>query len=365
MCIRLKFELNNNNTVTTKEKPLPNTGIIDIFFTISDVYAKYSAVSIASIIVNTNASVRFHIFDGGISPENKRKLGELRKLRNFEIEYLSVDKKKFANIPKSRMKHIDSDDANCRLLISTLNPDLDKCIVLDADLVVQGDIAQLWNVDIGDNYMAAVTDQFPLNPNSWAKKLPLPENYIYVNTGVSVMNLKKWREDRIEEKLFDNLAKYRNLLWFPDQDTLNITLAPHVQYLPHVFNAMPVQRYYNIDQEKEAFSDSVILHWAGSLKPWKFPWQKMANIYFHYAKMTPFYEEILYANIANHENIVNNTQILKDLREIALLPDYRRKLSRIRWKAHFSWGKRKQRYLKRKVQLKEIIKKIYALQRSL
>ena len=210
--------------MTTKQTPLPSSNIIDIFFAVSDVYAKYLAVSIASIIVNTSAPMRFHIIDGGISQENKRKLSELEKLRNFEIEYLVVDKKKIANIPKCCMKHVDSDDTNCRLLISTLKPDLDKCIFLDADLVAQGDIAKLWNVDITNDYMAAVTDQFPLDPNSWAKKLPLPQNYIYVNTGVSVMNLKKWREDRIEEKLFDNLTKYRKLLWFPDQDTLNITL---------------------------------------------------------------------------------------------------------------------------------------------
>ena len=91
----------------------------------------------------------------------------------------------------------------------------------------------------------------------------------------------------------------------------------------------------------------------------------MSHIYFRYARMTPFYEEILYINTVSNGNIVNSTQILKDFREIVMLPDYRRKLSRIRWKAYFSWGERKKRYLKRKAQLKEIIKKICALQRSL
>ena len=242
---------------------------------------------------------------------------------------------------------------------------MDKCIFLDADLVAQGDIAQLWHIDVTNDYMAAVTDQLPLSPNSWAQKLPLPKNYVYVNTGVTVMNLKKWREDEIEKKLFDNLEKYRKLLWLPDQDTLNITLAPFVRYLPHVFNAMPLQRYYDMDQKREAFSNPVILHWAGSRKPWKKPWVEMSHIYFRYARMTPFYEEILYINTVSNGNIVNSTQILKDFREIVMLPDYRRKLSRIRWKAYFSWGERKKRYLKRKAQLKEIIKKICALQRSL
>ena len=336
---------------------------INIFFTADNDYAKYLAVSMVSIIVNTEYPIYFYILDGGISVESKRRIEDLKKIKPFQIEYIPIDNKRFNNAPKSSEKHI-SVVTNYRFLISTLRPNMDRCIFLDADLVAQGDIAQLWNVDVTNDYMAAVTDQFPLNPNSWAKKLPLPQNYIYVNTGVSVMNLKKWREDRIEEKLFENMAKYRKLLWFPDQDTLNITLAPHVRYFPHVFNAMPIQHYYDINQKKEAFSDPVILHWAGKEKPWKLPWAKMANIYFHYAKMTPFYEEILYANTVNNKRGSDSVQALKEFREIALLSDYRRKLSRIRWKAHFSWGKRKQRYVERKKQLKNKIRIIEGLLRG-
>lgn len=333
---------------------------INIFFTADNGYAKYLAVSMVSIIVNTEHPIYFYILDGGISIESKRRIDDLKKIKPFKIEYISIDNKRFDNAPKSSQEHI-SNNTNYRFLISTLKPDLDKCIFLDADLVAQGDIAKLWDIDIGDNYMAAVMDQFSLSPNSWAQKLPLPKNYIYVNTGVAVMNLKRWRKDRIEVKVFENLERYRNLLMFPDQDTLNITLAPHVQYLPHVFNAMPLQHYYNTDQEKEAFSDPVILHWAGNKKPWTLPWEKMANIYLHYAKLTPFYEEILYVNIANNENVLSDGQILKDFREIALFPDYRRKLSRVRWKAHFSWGERKRRYIERKKELKNKIKAIEKL----
>ena len=329
---------------------------INIFFTADNHYAKYLAVTITSIIVNTEAFVSFYVLDGGISKESKRRIEDLKRIKPFQIEYILIDNKRFDNAPKSSQKHI-SNNTNYRFLISTLKPSIDRCIFLDADLVANGDISELWNVDIGDNYMAAVSDQFPLCPNSWAQKLPLPKDYIYVNTGVIVVNLKKWREDGIEEKLFENLERYCNLLMFPDQDTLNITLAPYVRYLPHVFNAMPVQCYYNIDQAREAFSAPVILHWAGARKPWRKPHVKMANIYFHYARMTPFYEEILYENVINDEVILSNVKS-EELREIVSLPDYRRKLARICFKVHFSWGKRKQRYLKRKEQLRNKIDNI-------
>ncbi len=335
---------------------------IHIFFTADNNYAKYLAVSIVSIVVNTESPVHFYILDGGISEHNKNRIACLQKIKSFEIEYIPIDCSRFNHVPKSSQKHI-SDNTNYRFLISSLKPDLDKCIFLDADLVAQGDIAQLWHVDVTNDYMAAVTDQFPLKPNSWAKKLPLPENYIYVNTGVSVMNLKKWREDRIEEKLFDNLEKYRNLLWFPDQDTLNITLAPHVQYLPHIFNAMPVQRYYDMDQKKEAFSNPVILHWAGPKKPWKKPWVEMSHVYFHFARMTPFYEEILYVNLAEREektrvvekNSTVSQRILKDALQYGKL---RRRYYRYRFLSKIMLGKKRKHYEERKKSFRERLRAV-------
>ena len=197
---------------------------IDVFFTINDGYAKYLAVCISSIIVNTRAFVHFYILDGGIAEDNKRKISQLKKIREFSVEYLGIDKAVFNKVPQHSRSYV-SNETNYRFIISSLKPDLDKCIFLDADLVLHDDIEKLWEVDLQDNYIAAVADRDPLKPGSWVTKLPLPQSYTYVNTGVIIVNLKKWREDKIEKKLLENAEKYRKLLCFPDQDTLNITLA--------------------------------------------------------------------------------------------------------------------------------------------
>ncbi|WP_420995836.1 glycosyltransferase, partial [Campylobacter coli] len=126
-----------------------------------------------------------------------------------------------------------SNETNYRFLVSTIKPNLDKCIFLDVDLVVVGGISELWEIDIDEHYMAAVSDQAPLHPDSWTLKLPLPYDYLYVNTGVTLFNLKKWREDNIQDLLFQNSAKYARVLQFPDQDTLNITLYKKIKYLSH------------------------------------------------------------------------------------------------------------------------------------
>ncbi|WP_139470516.1 glycosyltransferase family 8 protein [Campylobacter armoricus] len=285
--------------------------ICHIFFTINNAYCGYLATCIISIIDNLdeNYTPYFYIINSDISEQNKEKIQKLIKHRKFYIEFIQIDQNLFKNLPNSSQAHIKN-ETNYRFLASSLKPNLDKCIFLDVDLVVIGDIAKLWEIEINDYYIAAVSDQAPLHPKSWTANLPLPFDYTYINTGVALFNLKKWRENNIEHLLFENSHKFANKLLFPDQDTLNIVLYQKVKYLSSIYNAMPVQNYYNKDQEKEAFSNPQIIHWAGYKKPWKYSDAPYAEIFWHYAKKTPFYEEILFNNISNTiQNNISNLSI--------------------------------------------------------
>ncbi|ASE90676.1 glycosyltransferase family 8 protein [Campylobacter jejuni] len=282
---------------------------IHIFFTINDVYSGYLSACMISILDSLDRDYipYFYIIDGGVSEKNKNKLKFLNIGREFYVEFIAVNQDLFKNLPNSSQSHI-SNETNYRFLVSTIKPNLDKCIFLDVDLVAVGDISKLWEICIDDYYMAAVSDQAPLHSESWTLKLPLPYDYLYVNTGVTLINLKKWREDNIQELLFQNSAQYAEILQFPDQDTLNITLYKKIKYLSHIYNAMPVQTYYNEKQKQEAFSNPQIIHWAGYKKPWKFPDAPYAEMFWHYARQTPFYEEILFKNITqNSLNIIQNS----------------------------------------------------------
>ena len=283
---------------------------INIFFTVNDSYTKYLSVSMASILYNLDKEqiINFFILDGGISDKNKRKLNKLKYIKDFNIEFIKIDNSRFENIVKSSQAHI-TNETNYRFVISSLKPELDKCLFLDADLIADEDITELYNINIDDFYMGAVTDQAPLTKNSWAKHLDLAKNYRYVNTGVILVNLKKWREENIENKLFENVIKYANLLQFPDQDTLNITLQDKVKNISHIYNAMPVQNYLVEEEKKEAFDNPVIIHWAGFMKPWIYSDANYSEYFWKYARMTPFYEEIIYRNVLEEVDKKINTII--------------------------------------------------------
>lgn len=333
-----------------------NTNNINISFAINKAYVPYWSVCLASILANMDEKdhLEVSVFSAeDIGEENKRKIDLLQARKPFSLKFCDIPSSLFKDIAKSSQKHI-TNDTNFRFLMASLNPNLDKCIFLDADLVVVQNIRNLWDCDITGVYIAAVEDEAATKPNSWAKKLPLPANYKYLNTGVSLCNLKKWREDNIEKKLFLNAQKHKNFLMFPDQDVLNITLCEKVKYLPPYFNAMPVQGYRNEEARKEAFSNPIIIHYAGIRKPWDVPSRPYADYFWKYAKLSPFYEELLMKMINFHINQAQRVTIHKTIAKNTELKKYYlyKVLSKI------TWGKTRRHYQQKRDSLHQQVRQI-------
>ena len=268
---------------------------IHIFFNINHNYTYITAVCLSSILCNANKDYKlsFYILSKDLKEKDKEKLSSLRYIKDYNIEFIDINESIF----KTKLQYIEyhiSFEANYRLLISSLKPNLDKCIYLDVDLIVLQDISKLWEIDISDYYMAAVIDQASLSFKNDFSYITLPKNYTYINSGVMLCNIKKWREDDIEKKLFENFEKYSKVLKFPDQDTLNITLHSKIKYLDLSYNAMPVQRYLNEDMRKQAFKDPKIVHWAGFEKPWLYSYVGYKDEFLNYARKLSFYDEFLY-----------------------------------------------------------------------
>lgn len=273
---------------------------IHIFFTVNDGYCGYLATTMASILYNskTNENIHFYIIDSDISDKNKLKLTKLQNIKPFSCEYLTINKEEFNSAPESTLKYV-SMETNYRFKTSSLKPNLDKVIFLDADLVVVKSLADFWNTNITDYYMAGVVDQYG---NITKPDLDIPEEAIYINTGVVLFNLKKWREDKIEQKLFKNLEEFSNRLRFPDQDVLNITLHKAIKQVSCNWNATPAIQYFDAGNEAESLTDTKVYHWAGPKKPWSSPDIPYAEVFWEYAKMTPYYEEIIYRNFTQKIN---------------------------------------------------------------
>ena len=95
-------------------------------------------------------------------------------------------------------------------------------------LIVLEDLRLLWNEDLGGKLLGAVPD-YPRVPRLAARErltaLGLPVGQVYVNSGVLVIDLVRWRQGRLSERLFEFIAAKGSALYAYDQDAINAVLA--------------------------------------------------------------------------------------------------------------------------------------------
>ena len=119
-------------------------------------------------------------------------------------------------------------------------PNLDKALYLDADLVINGSIEPLWELDLEGYYCAGVDDIFIRRIN-YRKILELAEKDVYINAGVLLLNLKDLRKDKIQEKLLQHTSIYINRDRYQDQDAINCICKGKIKLIPNIYNSLPVK----------------------------------------------------------------------------------------------------------------------------
>ena len=238
---------------------------LDICLTSDGNYARYLAVSILSTLKNKAEDDfhHFYILDGGLSEKNKKEIISLKKIADFEIEFIKIDEKEFESCPLPPCWRNASKATYYRLLLPRLLPSLDKVLFLDSDIIVQKSLGALFNESVENLYLKGVIDvESELN----AQRLGLKK---YCNSGVLLVNLKKWREDGVEKKFFDYVNNNTEKLKWADQDVLNAVLQDGIEYLDKPFNAQ-VSKF---DSSKnsgfwEIAESAVVIHFVSPKKPW-------------------------------------------------------------------------------------------------
>lgn len=108
-----------------------------------------------------------------------------------------------------------------------------KIIYLDTDTIVNGDLKELFKIDITNYELACVKDLYNwLNPYRWKVKK-------YFNSGVLLLNMKAIRKSKLFKKSRELVANKKMIS--PDQDALNFLVKDKL-VLPEKFNAK--DKYY-------------------------------------------------------------------------------------------------------------------------
>ncbi|GMO56853.1 MAG: hypothetical protein Ta2D_02080 [Rickettsiales bacterium] len=261
----------------------PNEPHIPIFLSSDDNYAPFIATTAASICYNTNSFVDIYVLGGGIKEYKKNKILELEKqFNNVKFEFVKIDlEKEFQGFQKTY--HTLS--AYNRLLIPQITK-LNKILYFDVDLVVLSDVLELYEENLDDKIIACTFEQIRNGVDGY--------KISEFNTGVMVMDSEKWRRNNITKECFEVAKKYKGKLHAADQSILNKVFENE--------NYKKLDKKWNVNSSFDKNQDIMnIRHWAGDIKPWiSIIHPKNANLFWFYAKMTPFFEEI-------KENFINSS----------------------------------------------------------
>lgn len=236
---------------------------IHVAFCVNDAYVRHLAVTVYSILENNKKSkITIHILSSDMTNESKELVNILAKVnKSVTIEYHSVNAQIFSHLPIT-MNYI-SRETYYRLILPDILPrDIKEVLYLDADIIVDGPLSQLYEHDLSRFYAAGVPDIYLDSDAEHKKSLGMDADETYINAGVAFMNLDLMRNDKICEKMmsFAGNKTYK----YQDQDVLNGVLSGHVIALDKKFN-MQVKdtKYLSMPMPKP-----VILHYSGSFKPW-------------------------------------------------------------------------------------------------
>ncbi len=262
-------------------------GKINIVFTIDKDFIKQFTVSLTSLL-ETNQDIidRIFLINNIIDDQIlKKSLTFFSDKYNLIIEIININDAQFAEL---RIKSYISIASYFRLILSELIPtDINRILYLDCDLIVTGDLSNLITLKFNDNFLCAVDQEQHISTFSRFKNTPF-NGKKYFNSGVMLINLKKWRENNISKILMKNANKYNSQMLHLDQDILNITFYNSWKELDYKYNAW---KYSNQSIEKLgiAANDLVIIHFIGPIKPWNFQCNhKYKHLYFKYQKLTPY-----------------------------------------------------------------------------
>lgn len=273
--------------------------MMHIAFCLDDNYIKYCSVVIASIIYNNqNEAIMFHLFSDGITDENKQKLQSwLSSYKNKSVVFHKIDISTFKYFPiKDAYINIST---YFRLAMPSLLSDIRKVLYLDCDVIVNQSLKDLWDVDISGYACAGVRDRINDSIRLYNRL-----NYLmsdgYVNAGVLLINLERWRQDNIFEKSISIARKESDKLKNHDQDLINKIYHGQIKMLPFKYNLLEYylytedwlymdRKYYS--EIIEACKSPAIIHFCMPQKPWHYECiNPYKELYYKYITMIPWQE---------------------------------------------------------------------------
>lgn len=304
--------------VTPKEKelhPAFNKNNIPIVFASNNHYSTYLGVALYSMLKNSSKNNNYDIIilDSDISEVNKIRIKTMIDgMKNVSVRYFNVNScyKKYDESIFFTIGHFKLENYN-RIFIPDIFHNYEKIIYLDSDIVVLDDISNLYNINLDDNLVGAAPDiEIIRNRKEYfdycENELRIDSVFDYFSSGVMLFNIKEVMKIDFSELCIKELRRIK-IPRCVDQCILNAVCKNRIKYIDVNWNIQYHIPYIDTKYKEnlpekylkkytDALANPKILHFTSANKPWNNFEVSATNVFWEYAKMTPFYEQIICAN---------------------------------------------------------------------
>lgn len=248
---------------------------IDVVINTDNKYIQHTMAMLCSLYENNKEhQITLHVLQNSLSEDSRKYITDLTEKYNNKSVFYTVDDNRLIGVQFRKNRPL-SLAAYYRLLLADILPkDLNQVLYLDCDMIVMGDISELFKLELDDYALAATLDKFPYS-NQHRLQLHMEADERTFCSGMMLVNLKYWRENKVTEELIEYAKRKRDVVYLHDQDVLNYFFKKKWFLLPPKWNRIPTStrayRYYGyryFDYEEYTLRPKIIHYASVDIKPW-------------------------------------------------------------------------------------------------
>lgn len=263
-------------------------------------YLMPTGVAMISVCENNlDIDICFHVvvtISQNVSSDSFSVLREIAEKYGKEYRQYQLTEEILSDYVCRGVNHVTT-TAFSRVFLADLLPmSVHKVLYLDSDIVCLGKLDELWNTDLtGNNAIIGGIEDFGCYAGYARERLPLSIEDTYINSGVLLIDLLKWRENEITKKCID--CAIQEQYPFLDQDVINTVCRGNIYNLSFAFNfQIPFwlfeERFWMISGERmedarRAMKKPIIIHYTEN-KPWFNPCLAHSSHWIKYLELSPW-----------------------------------------------------------------------------
>lgn len=294
---------------------------MNIVYHSSNSFVPVLGVSIVSILQNNIEAevINVYIIENRWTEDNKRLMEALvDNFKNANLFFIPMpNMNEYYDLGLKQIKSIWLFDSYCRLFLGSILPiNVEKVLYLDCDTLCNEKLSDLYNTDLEAYYAAGVIDCLS---NPYYELFDMDKTSRYCNSGMLLLNLKKWREDNMENIVADYVRSKNGYVFFMEQSVVNILLQNKIKIVHPRYNTYTLMvafshenlrrlrrctRYYSDSEIDEAIKNPVIIHLTNGFYVKGRPWiegnqHPFRDLFMKYRALTPWKNEPLFPDKSN------------------------------------------------------------------